>query len=100
VGWLKLPVFAGILLILGAVRKEFILLGLVSLVGTNIGAALTAQQILVLTLVGMLYFPCLSTIAILAREFGWKSTSVITLANLGSAILIGGIFARILPFIL
>ncbi len=100
VGWLKLPVFAGILLILGAVRKEFILLGLVSLVGTNIGAALTAQQILVLTLVGMLYFPCLSTIAILVREFGWKSTSLITLANLGTAILVGGIFARILPFIL
>ena len=99
VGWLKLPVFAGILLILGAVRKEFILLGLVSLVGTNIGAALTAPQILVLTLVGMLYFPCLSTIAILAREFGWKSTSIITFANLGTAVFLGGIFARLLPFI-
>ncbi|MEM4195690.1 MAG: nucleoside recognition domain-containing protein, partial [Methanothermobacter sp.] len=99
-GWLQLPVFAGILLILGAVRKEFILLGLVSLVGTDIGAALTAPQILVLTLVGMLYFPCLSTIAVLAREFGWKSTSIITLANLGTAFFLGGIFARILPFIM
>jgi len=99
-GWLHLPVFAGILLILGAVRKEFILLGLVSLVGTDIGAALTAPQILVLTLVGMLYFPCLSTIAVLAREFGWKSTSIITIANLGTALFLGGIFARILPFIM
>ncbi|WP_321211789.1 ferrous iron transport protein B [Methanothermobacter sp. DP] len=99
-GWLHLPVFAGILLILGAVRKEFILLGLVSLVGTDIGAALTAPQILVLTLVGMLYFPCLSTIAVLAREFGWKSTSIITLANLGTALFLGGLFARILPFIM
>ncbi|MGB9838557.1 ferrous iron transport protein B [Methanothermobacter sp.] len=99
-GWLHLPVFAGVLLILGAVRKEFILLGLVSLVGTDIGAALTAPQILVLTLVGMLYFPCLSTIAVLAREFGWKSTSIITIANLGTALFLGGIFARILPFIM
>jgi len=99
-GWLHLPVFAGILLILGAVRKEFILLGLVSLVGTDIGAALTAPQILVLTLVGMLYFPCLSTIAVLAREFGWKSTSIITIANLGTALFLGGIFARVLPLIM
>ena len=40
VGWLKLPLFAGILLIVGIVRKEFVLLTLVSFVGTDLSLAL------------------------------------------------------------
>lgn len=100
VGWLGLPAFAGVLLLLGIVRKEFILLTLVSFVGTDLSLALTSQQFIVLAIVGMLYIPCLSTIGILLREFGVKASSVITAANLVTAFVVGGIFAHILPFIL
>ena len=100
VGWLGLPAFAGVLLLLGIVRKEFILLTLVSFVGTDLSLALTSQQFIVLAIVGMLYIPCLSTIGILLREFGVKASSIITTANLFTAFIVGGIFAQILPFIL
>jgi len=96
VGWLKLPAFAGILLIVGAVRKEFVLLTLVSFVGTDLSLALTPVQFIVLALIGMLYIPCLSTLSILIREFGVKAASVISAANLITAILVGGIVANVL----
>ncbi len=94
VGWLKLPAFAGILLIVGAVRKEFVLLTLVSFVGTDLSLALTPVQFIVLALIGMLYIPCLSTISILIREFGVKAASAISAANLVTAIVVGGIAAH------
>ncbi len=100
VGWLKLPVFAGILLIVGIVRKEFVLLTLVSFVGTDLSLALTSVQFIVLAIIGMLYIPCLSTISILIREFGLKAASVISAANLITAILVGGIAAQILSIFL
>ena len=79
VGWLKLPLFAGVLLIVGIVRKEFVLVTLVSFVGTDLSLALNSAQFIVLALVGMLYLPCLSTLSILIREFGLKAASVISI---------------------
>jgi ferrous iron transport protein B len=99
VGWLGLPAIAGILLIFGAVRKELILLTLVAIYGTNLALVLTPAQLMVLALVGMLYLLCIATIGILAKEFGWKATVAISAANLASAILIGGIAARILALV-
>lgn len=99
VGWLKLPLFAGILLIVGIVRKEFVLLTLVSFVGTDLSLALTSAQFIVLALIGMLYLPCLSTISILIREFGLKAASIISAANLFTAFLVGGIVAQVLYFV-
>ncbi len=101
VRWLGLPVIAGTLLILGLVRKELILLALVAIYHTEeLTLFLTPVQLIVLALVGILYLPCLSTIAILAKEFGWKAAGVISAANLGSAILAGGLAFRLLSLIL
>jgi len=99
VGWLGLPVFAGVLLIFGAIRKEFILLMLVALFGVNLAAVLTPVQFIVLALIGMLYIPCLSTITILARDFGWRAATTISLANFATVIIIGGIAFRILSLV-
>ncbi|HML06446.1 MAG TPA: ferrous iron transport protein B [Methanobacterium sp.] len=96
VWWLGLPAVAGVLLIFGAIRKEFILLMLVAFFGTNLALVLTPVQFIVLALVAMLYLPCASTIAVLAREFGWRSAGVITFANFATAIIIGGIAFRVL----
>ncbi len=99
VDWLKLPVIAGILLLFGIVRKELILLTLVAIYGANLTAVLSPSQLIVLALVGILYLPCLATISILAKEFGWKVSAIISAANLASALVIGGIMARLLPLI-
>jgi len=99
VGWLGLPAIAGILLIFGAVRKELILLTLVAIYGTNLALVLTPAQLIVLALVGMLYLPCIATIGILVKEFSWKAAVAISAANLASAILIGGIAARVLALV-
>ncbi len=99
VWWLGLPAVAGVLLIFGAIRKEFILLMLVAFFGTNLALVLTPVQFIVLALVAMLYLPCASTIAVLAREFGWRSAGMITLANFATAIIMGGIAFRLLSMV-
>jgi ferrous iron transport protein B len=97
VTWLGLPLAAGILLLLGVVRKELIILGAVAIFGsTNLGLFFTPVQLVVMALVAMLYIPCVSTIAILGKEFGWKATAVITAANISAALLIGGLTFRLL----
>jgi ferrous iron transport protein B len=100
VWWLGLPVIAGVLLILGTVRKELILVGAVAMLGTaNLmiqPGGFTAVQLVVMALVAMLYIPCISTVAVLGKEFGWKATTVITTANIGVALLIGGLAFRLL----
>ncbi len=97
--WLGLPVFAGVVLIFGAVRKEYTILMLVALFGTNLAAVLTPVQFIILALVSMLFIPCLSTITIMLRDFGWKATGTIAIANIITAMLVGGIVFRIInPF--
>jgi ferrous iron transport protein B len=101
VAWLGLPAKTGILLILGIVRKEFILLASVAVFGsTNLALSLTPVQLITLALIGILYIPCLSTIATLAKEFGWKTAAVISAANFVTALIVGGVAFRLLSFVL
>jgi ferrous iron transport protein B len=101
VGWLGLPVAAGVLLILGVIRKEFVLLGAVAVFGTtNLALYFSPIQLVVMALVAMLYIPCVSTIAILGKEFGWKAAIIISLANIATAVLIGGLAFRLLTLFL
>ena len=101
VTWLGLPAVTGILLILGIVRKEFILLGAVAIFGTtNLLGPFNPVQLITLALVAMLYIPCLSTIIILIKEFGWKAATTISVANVISAIIIGGLAYRLLELVL
>ena len=87
VAWLGLPAIARILLILGVVRKEFILLASVAVFGsTNLTLFLTPVQLITLALVGILYIPCLATIAVLAKDFGWRTAAIISAANFATAL--------------
>ena len=90
--WLGLPAFAGALLLLGIVRKELIILGATAILGTtNLLLGFTSVQLVVMALVAMLYIPCVSTMAILGKEFGWKTATLISLTNIGTALIIGGL---------
>ena len=98
--WLGLPVAAGIRPVLGIVRKELIILGAVAIFGTtNLGLYFTPVQLVVMALVAMLYIPCVSTMAILGKEFGWKAATTISLANIAAAVLIGGLAFRLLTLL-
>jgi ferrous iron transport protein B len=70
---------------------------LAALLGTtNFALVLTPVQMIVFTLVAMLYIPCIATIAALVRDFGWKKALFITVFEIVFAILIGGIALRLL----
>jgi ferrous iron transport protein B len=97
VTWLGLPVVTGITLIFGILRKELTLIMLATLLGTtNFALVMTPVQMIVFTLVAMLYIPCIATIAALVKEFGWKKTSFITVFEILLALLLGGIAFRLL----
>lgn len=97
VTWLGLPLITGILLVFGLIRKEMIVLALVPLLGTeNFILFLSQTQLVLLAFISMLYIPCVATISALVKEFGWKPAAAISMANLVSAILLGGIAARLL----
>ncbi len=95
--WLGLPAVTGIAFIFGILRKELTLVMLAALLGTtNFAGVLTPVQMLVFAFVTMLYIPCAATIAALVRETGLKRAAFITVFEILFAILMGGIFFRIL----
>jgi ferrous iron transport protein B len=97
VSWLGLPAVTMTPLIFGIFRKELTLVMLAALVGTsNFATILTGTQMIVYATVIMLYVPCVATIAILVRQFGYKRAMTITFFEIGFAILIGGLMFRIL----
>lgn len=97
VWWLGLPATTGVLLIFGIVRKEMTLLTLAVISHTtNFGSIMTPVQLIVLALVSMIYIPCLASILVLASEFGWKKATSVTVAEIFTAITMGGIAFRLL----
>jgi len=97
VAWLGLPAVTGIALIFGVLRKELTLIMLATLFGTtNFAQVMTPVQMIVFTLVVMLYIPCVATIGALVKEFGWKKALSITVFEILLALLVGGIAFRLL----
>ena len=97
--WLGLPAITGITLIFGVLRKELTLLMLATLFGTADFAGVAgfgSVQMIVFTLVAMLYIPCVATIAALVKEQGWRRAVFITVFEIVFAIFVGGIAYRIL----
>jgi ferrous iron transport protein B len=97
VAWLGLPAVTGIALIFGVLRKELTLIMLATLFGTaNFAQVMTPVQMIVFTLVAMLYIPCVATIGALVKEFGWKKALLITVFEIVFALFVGGIAFRLL----
>jgi len=97
ISWLGLPAFTGVLLIFGILRKEANLALLISFAGgATIASIMTPIQMVVFSIVILLYIPCISTIAVLVRETGTKITTLIVTTEITLAIIFGGIANRIL----
>ncbi len=99
VGWLGLRPEMGIPLVFGILRKELTLIMLATLLKPAGLSILTPVQMVVFTLVTMLYMPCVATIAACVKEFGWRKTLYMTIFRIILAIFIGGIAFRILLFL-
>ncbi len=100
--WLGLPAITGITLIFGILRKELTLIMLATLLGTTNFAQVPGfgpVQMVVFTLVVMLYIPCIATIAVLVKDFGWKKSLFITVFEIAFATLVGGIAFRLLTLL-
>ncbi|MEW5937705.1 MAG: ferrous iron transport protein B [Candidatus Thermoplasmatota archaeon] len=95
--WLGLPSFTGVLLILGTLRKEAALVLLATVAGTmDIATFMSPLQMVVFSFVVMVYVPCIATIAALVKEVGWRNAILISLAEIGMAIFLGGVMYRVL----
>jgi ferrous iron transport protein B len=100
VTWLGLPAVTGILLIFGILRKELILVMLAAFLGTtNFSDALNSQQMITLAVVSMFYIPCVATISVLWKEYGWKKAMAICVLEILFAILLAGVAKRLLDLV-
>ncbi|NMB77566.1 MAG: ferrous iron transport protein B [Methanomicrobiales archaeon] len=98
---LGLPITTGIVFVFGIIRKEMTLLALAALTGTTVfSTIMTPVQLIVFALVTMLYVPCVSTIAALAHEFGWKNALIITALEAVLAIACGAVVFRLLSLVM
>jgi ferrous iron transport protein B len=94
---LGLPAVTGIVFVFGIIRKEMTLLTLAAVFGTTVfSTVLTPAQLIVFALVTMIYFPCISTILVLAKEFGWRQALAISATELVLAVGIGAVAIRVL----
>ncbi len=101
-GWLGLPAVASILLLFGILRKELALILLEnSLLSQGMALSdLTAVQMIVFSVVAMIYIPCLATIAACIKEFGWRKALAIAIVDIGLALFLDGLVYRLLPLVM
>jgi ferrous iron transport protein B len=87
---LGLPAAVGMTLIFGILRKELTLVMLVQAMGTtHLNMVLTDGQLLTFTLFVVFYVPCVATIAVMARELGWRDTALISGFSVVVAVAVG-----------
>ena len=92
--WLGLPAITGVFLIYGILRKELtlvLLLILANSLNITLLELLTPIQMIVFSMVSMLYVPCFATVIILAKQTSWKYAIQISLLEIFLALLIGGV---------
>ena len=92
--WLGLPPITGVFLIYGILRKELTLV-LLSILANSLNKGLVdllnPVQMIIFSLVTMLYIPCFATIIIIAKQTNWKYAAQISLLEIAMALLIGGV---------
>ncbi|MFX1390583.1 MAG: ferrous iron transport protein B [Promethearchaeota archaeon] len=101
--WLGLPAIAGVFLIYGILRKELTLV-LLALFAETQGFTLlelfSPIQMIVFSIVTMLYIPCFATIIIIAKQTDWKYALKISAMEIAIALLIGGVINWVFIFFL
>jgi ferrous iron transport protein B len=87
---LGLPAAVGLTLVFGILRKELTLVMLVQALGTtHVNTVMSNGQLLTFTLFVVFYIPCVATIAVMAKELGWRDTALISAFSVLLAVVIG-----------
>ena len=87
---LGLPGVTVIALVFGILRKEMALQMLMVLFGTsNLALHLTHEQMFTFALVMAVFMPCLAAWAVMLKEFGLKSTLLVTAGSISLAMVMG-----------
>ncbi len=87
---LGLPGVTVVALIFGILRKEMALQMLMVLFGTsNLALHLSPEQMFTFALVMAVFMPCLAAFAVMLKEFGVKSTALVTAGSITLAIIMG-----------
>lgn len=102
-GWMGLPAVTGLALIVAVLRKELALQLLITLAIIAYGSDaedllvfMDKRQLFVYALVTAIYIPCVATIAVLAKELGWRRSLGIMAFTVVLAVLIGGLANQLL----
>lgn len=97
-GWMGLPAVTGLALLVAVLRKELALQLLITLAIVVYGSGaedllvfMDKRQLFVYALVTAIYIPCVATIAVLARELGWRRSLAIMAFTIVLAVLVGGL---------
>ena len=94
---LGLPAVAVVALVFGILRKEMALQMLMVLFGTSeLATVLSSEQMFVFALVMAVFMPCLAAFAVMLKEFGPRSTTMVALASLSLALTMGAVANLIL----
>lgn len=95
-GVLGLPAFVGIVFLFGILRKELVLVMLITILGTDdILRVMTATQLYTFTIFSTFYIPCLATFAVLIKELKLKNALLIT----GMTMLVAVVLSVVIRFI-
>ncbi|MEW5748619.1 MAG: ferrous iron transport protein B [Candidatus Thermoplasmatota archaeon] len=87
---LGLPGVVVVALIFGILRKEMALQMLMVLFGTsNLALHLSPEQMFTFALVMAVFMPCLAAFAVMLKEFGLRSTALVTAGSIGLAFALG-----------
>ena len=89
---LGLPGVVVVALIFGILRKEMALQMLMVLFGTsNLALHLSPEQMFTFALVMAVFMPCLAAFAVMLKEFGVRSTALVTAGSIGLAMALGAL---------
>lgn len=98
--WLGLPPEVAVPLIFGIFRKELTIIILLEVFDvSDLSLVLSHSQMIVFSIVTMLYIPCIATIAALVREYGVKRALLISMMSILLALIVGVVTNNVLHFL-
>jgi ferrous iron transport protein B len=97
-GVLGLPAFVGIVFLFGILRKELVLVMLITILGTeDILRVMSPTQVYTFTIFSTFYIPCLATFAVLVKELKLKNALLITGLTMMIAIVLSVMIRFLFP---
>ena len=93
--WLGLPAVVIIPLLFGFLQKDLTGGMLVSVLGVELSLALTSLQLYTFGVAAVIGIPCIIAFGMLAKEFGFKRSMLLTVTSIGYGLLVAGVAWRI-----